>query len=101
MPKRKTKSTYVDPITTKVTLIKTGLWGCRVFYNGKLIIEAQVDSKGRINDAFRAMLRMMDKLGWVSKLADASRFRQKPYNPRGIKFYWGGRQKEQKNAKET
>lgn len=50
--------------TTKVTYLK-GLnkYGCRIFYDGKLILEGQASCKQAIGPVFRTLLRTLDTLG--------------------------------------
>lgn len=63
---------------TKVTRLGNGLYGCRVISlkTGKPILELRV-SKDHISDAFYDMLRTLDKLGYFSPMAKASRHRGK------------------------
>lgn len=79
-------------ISTKVTRLGTGEYGCRVFCRGKLLAETKVPSRRQISIAFKSILRMVDKLGFASKMADCSRHRQKNWETRDvqirIKWYW-------------
>lgn len=59
----------------KVTAIKGVGLGVRVFTNGKLNQEVVVDNRIKIGPAIRDLLRMEDKCGNISKMADRSRFR--------------------------
>ena len=47
--------------STKATWLGS-CYGCRVFYKGKLVVEARVDSKDQIGGAFRDLFRTIDKL---------------------------------------
>ena len=48
--------------TTKATRTKGGYF-CRIFRNGKAILQAKVESRMDIGGAFRDMLRTLDKGG--------------------------------------
>ena len=65
-------------LKTKVTRLKPNLFGCRVLdvATGQPIVELRV-TKDQIGHAFFDMLRTLDKLGYQSKMAWASRHRQK------------------------
>lgn len=63
-------------LTTKVTRLKSNLYGCRVFSASRLIVELRVP-KCQISDAFADMLRTLDKLGYDNDMAAVSRRRQK------------------------
>lgn len=60
---------------TKVTHLKGVGYGVRVFVNGELNQEDVVDSRDKIGPAIRSMLRMEDKCGNISSMADKSRHR--------------------------
>lgn len=75
-----------DPVTTKVTRIDDR-YHCRIFHEGKLYDEMACKLKEDIGFCFRYMLRMYDKCGGQSKMADASRFRGKNLCPRGKIWY--------------
>ncbi|WAX21906.1 hypothetical protein [Stenotrophomonas phage RAS14] len=78
-----------DILYTKVTYLGKGLYGCRV-YNRKTnlpLVELRV-CKRLIGSAFRDMLRTLDKLGWDSPMADASRHRDKSYTQNPGKYIW-------------
>ena len=62
--------------TTKVTFLKGVGWGCRVFVNGELNQETVVKHKDEIGPAIQGMLRMEDKCGNLSDMADRSRHRK-------------------------
>lgn len=76
-----------DPITTKVTRLKLNLYGCRVFYKGKLICETRV-KKIEISSAFKDLLRMLDKLGYRSQMAAATRHRNNHMPINNTKTIW-------------
>lgn len=48
--------------TTKATKMAKG-YGCRVFQDGKLILEGRCDSRDLIGPTFRDFLRTIDRLG--------------------------------------
>lgn len=81
-----------DPISTKVTRLGTGEYGCRVFFKEKLLAETKVKNRQQISIAFKSILRMVDKLGFNSLMADASRHRQKNWETKDvqikIRWYW-------------
>ncbi len=60
--------------STKLTRMCNG-YGCRVFYNGKLVVEARCRSRLEIGPAFRDLFRTLDKLGG-DKFTSASRKRK-------------------------
>lgn len=74
---------------TKVTHLGKGIYGCRVYKKetNLPIVEIRV-CKALIGSAFRSMLRMLDKCGWVSPMAHAARHRDKPYNSNPGNFIW-------------
>jgi hypothetical protein len=78
-----------EPFYTKVTYLGKGLYGCRIYRKDTnvYIVEMRVCKK-LIGSAFRDMLRTLDKLGWVSPMAHASRHRDKPYTHNASKFIW-------------
>jgi hypothetical protein len=59
----------------KVTFLGKG-WGIRVFLNGKINQESFVKHKDEISAEIQRMLRMEDKCGNYSKMADRSRHRK-------------------------
>ena len=71
--------------STKVTWLGN-CYGCRVFYKGKLVVEARVDSKDQIGDAFRDLFRTIDKLGG-DLFTNASRNRITP-DCKVVKHIW-------------
>ena len=48
--------------TTKTTRM-AGKYGCRVYRDGKLIVEGRADNRWQIGDVYRDLLRTLDKLG--------------------------------------
>lgn len=79
---------------TKTTPVGKGLYGCRIYRidNDACVVEMRVP-KILISDAFRDMFRTLDKLGYNSPMAHASRMRGKNFgtaNGCKYKFYWGG-----------
>lgn len=60
---------------TKVTHLKGVGYGVRVLTNGIVNQETVVESRIEIGPAIRSMLRMEDKCGNLSDMADRSRFR--------------------------
>lgn len=59
----------------KVTRIKDYGWGVRVFVNGELNQEDLAEDRTQIGPTIRSMLRMEDKCGNLSDMADNSRMR--------------------------
>lgn len=59
----------------KVTSFGGKKWGIRIFANGVITKEAEVESKSDIAAQIHDMLRMEDKCGNISKMASRSRFR--------------------------
>ena len=66
--------TQQEPLSTKVTRLKHNLYGCRVYVNGEWIVEVRT-TKDSISKAIKDMLRTLDKLGFASNMAHASRIR--------------------------
>jgi hypothetical protein len=64
----------MENITTKTTKLMGNMYGCRVSYKGTLVCETRV-MKHQVSSAFKDMLRMLDKLGYDSDMASASRHR--------------------------
>jgi len=75
-------------LKTKVTRLKPNLYGCRVInkQTNKPIVEMQV-KKNEISNAFYDMLRTLDKLGFMSRMAKASRHRGKGHTLK-VKYIW-------------
>lgn len=61
---------------TKVTFLGKGKWGVRILLNGEVNQEIVVDRKSLIQPAIKSMLRMEDKCGNISGMADRSRMRK-------------------------
>lgn len=79
---------------TKVTYLGANHgWGCRVFYDGKLVVEGRAHKRHLIGATFRDLLRTIDKCGG-DKFTHAARMRKfKEGNPiASVKHYWGGKQ---------
>lgn len=70
----------MERLKTKVTYLGNGLYGCRVIEisTDKPIVELRV-TKSNIGNAIFDMLRTLSKLGYESKMADASRHRAKNF----------------------
>lgn len=64
-----------EPLTTKVTRLGNGWYGCRLYNNGVLIDEVRVPNRSDISAAMKDMLRWFDKMGGDSNMAHASRHR--------------------------
>jgi hypothetical protein len=63
--------------STKVTKLGDGTYGCRVLRNGKIHSEGKAKTRREVPGVLRELLRWVDKLGFDSEMADASRSRQK------------------------
>jgi hypothetical protein len=70
-----------ERISTKVTKLKSSVWGCRVLIDGKPTIEVRVKDRAD-------MLRTIDKLGFDSNMAHASRHRENHQPTNKNKFIW-------------
>lgn len=64
-----------DPVTVKVTRLKKLGWGIRIFVHGKLWWNRLVGRREDIGPTIKDDLRMIDKCGVDSPMADASRHR--------------------------
>ena len=75
--------------TTKVTWLGKE-YGCRIYHDGKLILEGRAQSKDMIGLTFRDLLRTIDKMGTGDAFTHAARFRKwKPGNKSGnVKHIW-------------
>jgi hypothetical protein len=74
--------------TTKATWLGKE-YGCRVFYNGELIVEGRCPTKDLIGATFRDLLRTLDKLGGDSFTSSARKRKFKPGNPmNSVKHLW-------------
>jgi len=49
--------------STKATRLGQDGYGCRVFYDSKLILEGKCKTKEQIGPTFRDLLRTLDKMG--------------------------------------
>lgn len=78
----------MEMLETKATYLGNGLYGCRVYHRSdmKPICELRVP-KSQIGNAMYDMLRTLDKLGYDSKMAHASRHRGKAW-PTNSKYIW-------------
>lgn len=82
---------YKESITSRVTCIN-GRYHSRLMDNGKVINEMACALKQDTGYCIKYMLRMYDKCGGASLMADASRHRQKGENklesqPKGKVWY--------------
>jgi hypothetical protein len=66
----------MDPVTVKVTRLKLLGYGIRVWLRGKLWWSRIVKQRTEIGPTIASDLRMLDKCGAGSPMADASRHRQ-------------------------
>jgi hypothetical protein len=60
--------------TTKVTWLGKE-YGCRVFFDGKLVVEGRCPSRNLIGPTFRDLLRTLDKCGGDA-FTNAARYRK-------------------------
>lgn len=76
--------------TTKTTRMNNG-YGCRVFRDGRLVVEGRCESRIDIGPTFRDLLRTLDTLGG-DKFTSAARKRKfKDGNKcASVVHYWGG-----------
>jgi hypothetical protein len=73
--------------STKVTWLGKK-YGVRLFKEGKPVLEVRVKTRMGIQPAIKDMLRTMNKLGWDSKMAHASRHRDNNMCTNKNKFIW-------------
>lgn len=75
--------------TTKATWLGTE-YGCRVYEDGKLILEGRAPSRNLIGPTFRDLLRTIDKCCGGDEFTSAARYRNnKPGNLCiGVKHIW-------------
>ena len=75
--------------TTKATWLGNQ-YGCRVFQDGKLIVEGRTPNKMEIGAVFRDLLRTLDKSYGGDKFTLAARMRKfAPLNPSvSVKHIW-------------
>lgn len=77
--------------TTKATWLGDR-YGCRVFYDGNLIVEGQCLTKDMIGATFRDLLRTLDKLGGDDFTSAARKRKFKAGNKMAqVKHFWGGK----------
>ena len=77
----------VERIEIKVTRIAPNKYGVRAFYDGTLVVET-TSAKIEISSAIKGVLRMLDKLGYDSRMASASRHRNNNLATHDGKFRW-------------
>mgnify|MGYP001593160294 CR=1 FL=1 len=77
--------------TTKATWLGKE-YGCRIFMNGKLIVEGRCPTKDLIGPTFRDMMRTLDKGFDWDDFTGASRERKYKEGNKvtQVKHYWGG-----------
>ena len=75
--------------TTKVTKLCTNVYGCRVYRDGKVVVEGRAEGRDNIAPTFRDLLRTIDKAGGDS-FTNAARDRMnKPGNKNVfVKHIW-------------
>ena len=77
--------------TTKATWLGTG-YGCRIFYEGRVVVEGRCLMKGLIGATFRDLLRSLDKGGGDAFTKAARRRKYRDGNPvASVKHWWGGK----------
>jgi hypothetical protein len=80
--------------TTKATWLGTE-YGCRIFRNGKVVVEARCKKKDLIGPAFRDMLRTLDKGGGDAFTSAARHRKFKDGNlATNVTHWWGGKKKK-------
>ena len=79
----------METLAVKVTNLGNGLYGCRVINlkTNKWIVEGRVP-KRHIGGAIKTLLRDLDKVGFQSPMATASRFREGTQYYTNFKFIW-------------
>jgi hypothetical protein len=83
--------TEVDMYTTKTTWLGKE-YGCRVFYDDKLVVEGRCPTRELIGPTFRDLLRTLDKCGGDSFTSAARKRKFKEGNKcASVKHWWGGR----------
>ena len=76
--------------TTKATWLGSE-YGCRVFREGRLVVEGRCLTKELIGATFRDLLRTLDKCGGDSFTSAARRRKYRDGNPlASVKHRWGG-----------
>jgi hypothetical protein len=73
---------------TKVTWLGTR-YGCRIYYNGVLILEGRCESRMPIGATFRDLFRTLDKCGGDAFTSAARKRKYKDGNPiASVKHIW-------------
>lgn len=77
--------------TTKATWLGRE-YGCRIFWNGELVVEGRCKSRNLIGPTFRDLLRTLDKCGGdaFTSAARKRKFREGNLSIQ-VKHYWGGK----------
>lgn len=77
--------------TTKCTWLGNQ-YGCRVFFDGQLIVEGRCASRDLIGPTFRDLLRTIDKGFNGDEFTHAARMRNGKNGNKaiGVKHLWGG-----------
>lgn len=79
--------------TTKTTWLGKE-YGCRIYSDDLLIVEARVKNKIEIGAAYRDMLRTLDKMGGDEFTSAARKRKYAEGAPMlSVKHYWGGKSK--------
>lgn len=77
--------------TTKTTWLGKE-YGCRVYFNDKLIVEGRCATRDMIGATYRDLLRTLDKCGGDKFTAAVRKRKYKEGNPiTSVKHYWGGK----------
>ena len=77
--------------TTKTTWLGRE-YGCRVYFNDKLIVEGRCQTRDMIGATYRDLLRTLDKCGGDKFTSAARKRKYKEGNPvTSVKHYWGGK----------
>ena len=81
----------VKRYTTKTTQLGKE-YGCRVYFDDKLIVEGRAPNRIMIGATYRDLLRTLDKLGGDSFTSAVRKRKYKEGNPiASVKHYWGGK----------
>jgi hypothetical protein len=66
-------------------------YGCRIFFNGELVVEGRCPTRDLIGATFRDLLRTIDKCGGGDEFTHAARMRNGKNGNRcvGVKHIWG------------
>lgn len=74
--------------TTKATWLGSE-YGCRVFYNGEMVVEGRCQTKALIGPTFRDLLRTLDTLGGDAFTSAARRRKHEDGNAvASVKHLW-------------